>query len=281
MGKLFKLGVIVSTAITGSFVFMILAFLLYFSFPLFDGKLFFDFFTLTWDEKTGHYGLLPMVLGTVYISLLATFFATLMAFSLASLIDSFLPKKVSFFLEGLFVLLCGVPTVVYAFGALFLVVPFINQYIAQSKGLSILSASFVLSFVVLPTMSIMFLNAFRSMPKKYKTAGLSLGLSSQELFFHMILPYAKRGIASAVIFGFSRAVGDTLIALMLAGNTLAIPHSLLDSARTLTAHIALINANDYESVAFKAIFLSALLLFILTCTIVFSVRFIQKRDSYD
>lgn len=183
-------------------------------------------------------------------------------------------------LESIIVLLCGVPTVLYAFGALFLIVPFINEYIAGGKGLSIFSASFVLSFVILPTMSVMFLNAFRSLPKSYKNAGLSLGASPQELFFCMVLPLVKVEMMGAVIFGFARAVGDTLIALMLAGNALHIPHSLLDSARTLTAHIALINANDYESIAFKAIFLSALLLFIFTWCVVLLVRLMQKKPNH-
>ena len=129
-------------------------------------------------------------------------------------------------------------------------------------------------------MSVMFLNAFRSLPKSYKNAGLSLGASPQELFFCMVLPSVKVEMMGAVIFGFARAVGDTLIALMLAGNALHIPHSLLDSARTLTAHIALINANDYESIAFKAIFLSALLLFIFTCSVVLLVRLMQKKQSH-
>lgn len=280
MGTFFRLSVVASAGVTSSLVFAILAFLLYFSSPLFQVDLFFDFFTLRWDEKEQCYGLLPMMLGTLYISLLATFLATLMSFSLASLIDTFLPSKISRLLENIIVLLCGVPTVLYAFGALFLIVPFINEYIADGKGLSIFSASFVLSFVVLPTMSVMFLNAFRSLPKSYKNAGLSLGASPQELFFCMVLPSVKVEMMGAVIFGFARAVGDTLIALMLAGNALHIPHSLLDSARTLTAHIALINANDYESIAFKAIFLSALLLFIFTCSVVLLVRLMQKKQSH-
>ena len=280
MGTFFKLSVVASAGVTSSLVFAILAFLLYFASPLFQADLFFDFFTLRWDEKAHAYGLLPMILGTLYISLLATFLATLMSFSLASLIDTFLPKKISRLLESIIVLLCGVPTVLYAFGALFLIVPFINEYLASGKGLSILSASFVLSFVVLPTMSVMFLNAFRSLPKSYKNAGLSLGASPQELFFCMVLPLVKVEMMGAVIFGFARAVGDTLIALMLAGNALHIPHSLLDSARTLTAHIALINANDYESIAFKAIFLSALLLFIFTWCVVLLVRLMQKKPSH-
>lgn len=280
MGTFFKLGLVVSTVITSSFVFAILAFLLYFASPLFHVELFFDFFTLRWDEKAQLYGLLPMILGTLYISFLATLFATVMSVSLASLIDSFLPKKIARFLETIIVLLCGVPTVLYAFGALFLIVPFINTFIAEGKGLSIISASFVLSFVVLPTMSVMVLNAFRSLPPSYKNAALGLGASAQECFFYLVVPYAKQEMFNAIIFGFARAVGDTLIALMLAGNALSIPHSLFDSARTLTAHIALINANDYESIAFKAIFLSALLLFIFTCSVVLLVRLMQKKQSH-
>lgn len=279
MGTLFRLSVVASAGVTSSLVFAILLFLIYFASPLFQAELFFDFFTLIWDEKTQCYGLLPMILGTLYISVLATFFATLMGFSLASLIDSFLPKKVSSFVESILVLLCGVPTVLYAFGALFLIVPFINDYIAEGKGLSIFSASFVLSFVVLPTISVMFLNAFRSIPKPYKNAALCLGATKIELFFCMVIPYVKHKLMGAVIFGFARSVGDTLIALMLAGNALHIPHSILDSARTLTAHIALINANDYESIAFKAIFLSALLLFIFTCSVVLLVRYLERVEQ--
>lgn len=279
MGTFFRFGLVISAGITSSLVFSILAFLVYFALPLFDHTLFFNFFTSHWDETHHLYGLLPMILGTLYISSLATLLAFAMSFSIASLIEHILPPKLSRALEALIVLLCGVPTVLYAFAALFLLVPYINTYFFSGHGLSIFSASLVLSFVVLPTMSIMILNAFKSIAKQYKKRVLCLGASKQEFFFCIILPQAKEQIIGALVFGFARAVGDTLIALMLAGNALQVPHALFDSARTLTAHIALINANDYESIAFKAIFLCGLILFIFTCSVVLALNYLKKKQS--
>ena len=275
----FRFGLVSSIVLTSSLVFFILAFLIYFSLPLFDATLFFDFFTFKWDVRAECYGLMPMILGTLYISLLATLLATLSSFSIASLIALFLPKKLSFWLEKLLLLLSGVPTVLYAFAALFLLVPWMNDYL-NGTGLSIASASFVLSFVVLPTMGIMMLSAMRSIPKEHLFAAMRLGATKEDLFFELILPRIKKEILGAIIYGFARAVGDTLIALMLAGNALNVPHHLLDSARTLTAHIALINANDYESIAFKAIFLCALLLFIFTLLVVGGVKLLYRKERY-
>lgn len=277
MAFLFHLGLVSSILLTSSLVFFILAFLLYFSLPLFDAKLFFDFFTFTWDVDAGFYGLLPMILGTLYISVFATCIATLTSFSFASLIALFLPKKVAIGLEKVLLMLFGVPTVLYAFVALFLLVPLMNTYL-NGNGLSIVSASFILSFVILPTMSIMMLNAMRSIPKEHLCAALNLGATKEDLFFELIIPRIKKEIFGAIIFGFARAVGDTLIALMLAGNALSVPNDILDSARTLTAHIALINANDYESIAFKAIFLCALLLFVFTLVVVALLRLLYKKS---
>ncbi|MDD3343868.1 MAG: ABC transporter permease subunit [Sulfurospirillaceae bacterium] len=279
MGTLFRFGLVASAGVTSSLVFSILAFLVYFALPLFDQNLFFNFFTSHWDETHHLYGLLPMILGTLYISSLATLFAFAMSFSIASLIEHFLPPKLSRALEALVVLLCGVPTVLYAFAALFLLVPYINAYLFSGHGLSIFSASLVLSFVVLPTMSIMMLNAFKAISKRYKKGAFCLGASKRQLFFCIVLPQSKEQIIGALVFGFARAVGDTLIALMLAGNALQLPHALFDSARTLTAHIALINANDYESIAFKAIFLCGLILFIFTCSVVLGLNYLKKTQN--
>lgn len=278
MGLLFRFGLVISVGITSSLILLILLFLLYFSFPLLSSYNFLDFFTLKWDDSEGLYGLAPMIVGTLYISLMATFIATLSSFSFAALIAYFLPKKVATILRNFTTFLAGVPTILYAFVGLSLLVPLMNEFF-DGKGLSILSASFVLSFVILPTMTIMLLNSFSSVPKSTINAAKSLGATKEDIFFTLIMSCSKKGILSAIIFGFARAVGDTLIALMIAGNTLLIPSSILDSARTLSAHIALINANDYESVAFKAVFLSALLLFIFTLIIVFSLKLLNMKSS--
>lgn len=229
-----------------------------------------------WNEQKNLYGLMPMILGTIYISIFATLIATIMSFSFASLMAFFIPKNITNILNKFMLFISGVPTVLYAFIAIFLLVPWLND-ILDGQGFSILTASFVLSFVVLPTMTIILFNTFNSTSKKTILAAKSLGATNEDIFFDLILKTSKKGILSAIILGFARAVGDTMIALMIAGNSLKIPNSILDSARTLTSHIALINASDYESTAFKAIFLCGLLLLIFSFLIVVSLKLINKE----
>ena len=278
MQNLFNLGLVISVLITSLLVVLISIFLLYFSAPLIFGGEFKEFFTLEWDPLNSFYGLMPMVIGTASIASLATLFAIVSSFSFAVLILMFLPKSIASFLEKFLYFLSGVPTVLYAFVALFLLIPFAND-VLDGKGLSILSASFVLSFVIFPTISIFLLNSFKQVAKKSLFAAKSLGATKEDLFFNLILKSSKKGVLSAIIFGFARAVGDTMVALMIAGNSLKIPNSLLDSARTLTAHIALINANDYESTAFKALFLSGLLLFLFSFATVAILRILTRSKS--
>ena len=276
MYHLFNFGLVISIFITSSLVLFILFFLIYFSFPLITSGYFLDFFTLMWDEQKNLYGLIPMILGTIYISILATLIATIMSFSFASLMAFFLPKNITNILNKFMLFISGVPTVLYAFIAIFLLVPWLND-ILDGQGFSILTASFVLSFVVLPTMTIILFNTFNSTSKKTILAAKSLGATNEDIFFDLILKTSKKGIISAIILGFARAVGDTMIALMIAGNSLKIPNSILDSARTLTSHIALINASDYESTAFKAIFLCGLLLLVFSFLTVVSLKLINKE----
>ncbi|MDD2973675.1 MAG: ABC transporter permease subunit [Aliarcobacter cryaerophilus] len=277
MYYLFNFGLVISIFITSSLVLFILFFLIYFSFPLLTSGHFLDFFTLMWDEQKNLYGLMPMILGTIYISILATLISAIMSFSFASLMTFFLPKNITNILNKFMLFISGVPTVLYAFIAIFLLVPWLND-ILDGQGFSILTASFVLSFVVLPTMTIILFNTFNSTSKKTILAAKSLGATNEDIFFDLILKTSKKGIISAIILGFARAVGDTMIALMIAGNSLKIPNSILDSARTLTSHIALINASDYESTAFKAIFLCGLLLLIFSFLTVVSLKLINKES---
>ena len=276
MYHLFNFGLVISIFITSSLVLFILFFLIYFSFPLLTSGHFLDFFILMWNEQKNLYGLMPMILGTIYISILATLIATIMSFSFASLMAFFIPKNITNILNKFMLFISGVPTVLYAFIAIFLLVPWLND-ILDGQGFSILTASFVLSFVVLPTMTIILFNTFNSTSKKTILAAKSLGATNEDIFFDLILKTSKKGIISAIILGFARAVGDTMIALMIAGNSLKIPNSILDSARTLTSHIALINASDYESTAFKAIFLCGLLLLVFSFLTVVSLKLINKE----
>ncbi|MDY6843725.1 MAG: ABC transporter permease subunit, partial [Thermodesulfobacteriota bacterium] len=127
--------------------------------------------------------------------------------------------------------------------------------------------------LILPTVVLFLSDAFSSVPKHYLDVADALGATPVQKLLYVIIPSAWKGMISGLVLAAGRAVGDTLISLMIAGNALQIPRGLSDSARTLTSHIALIIASDYESPEFKSIFICGLILFLFTMFIVCIVRF--------
>lgn len=262
--------------IAGSISGLIFFFLFYFSLPILSSGLIADFLTRGWEPDKGLLGIFPMIVGTVYIAGLAMIWATPIGIGLAAFIQVFAPKPLGKILRWTVEFMTGIPTVVYGFAALFFLVPAIRRIFSYGTGLSVLTASVMLALLVLPTITLIAQDRLAAVPKSQVLAALSLGASRMETFLHVLLPGAWRGLISAVVLGGGRAVGDTLIALMLAGNAVSLPGSLLDSARTLTAHIALVTAADYESLSFKAIFVCGLVLFIFAGSNIVLLRFVEK-----
>jgi phosphate transport system permease protein len=262
--------------IAGSISGLIFFFLFYFSLPILSSGLIADFLTRGWEPDKGLLGIFPMIVGTVYIAGLAMIWATPIGIGLAAFIQVFAPKPLGKILRWTVEFMTGIPTVVYGFAALFFLVPAIRRIFSYGTGLSVLTASVMLALLVLPTITLIAQDRLAAVPKSQVLAALSLGASRMETFLHVLLPGAWRGLISAVVLGAGRAVGDTLIALMLAGNAVSLPGSLLDSARTLTAHIALVTAADYESLSFKAIFVCGLVLFIFAGSNIVLLRFVEK-----
>lgn len=262
--------------IAGSISGLIFFFLFYFSLPILSSGLIADFLTRGWEPEKGLLGIFPMIVGTVYIAGLAMIWATPIGIGLAAFIQVFAPKPLGKILRWTVEFMTGIPTVVYGFAALFFLVPAIRRIFSYGTGLSVLTASVMLALLVLPTITLIAQDRLAAVPKSQVLAALSLGASRMETFLHVLLPGAWRGLISAVVLGGGRAVGDTLIALMLAGNAVSLPGSLLDSARTLTAHIALVTAADYESLSFKAIFVCGLVLFIFAGSNIVLLRFVEK-----
>jgi phosphate transport system permease protein len=255
---------------------LIFFFLFYFSLPILSSGLIGEFLTRGWDPDQGVLGIFPMIVGTVYIAGLAMIWATPIGIGLAAFIQVFAPKPLANILRWTVEFMTGIPTVVYGFAALFFLVPAMRRIFRYGTGLCVLSASVMLALLVLPTITLVAQDRLATVPKSQVLAALSLGASRMETLLHVLLPGAWRGLISAVVLGGGRAVGDTLIALMLAGNAVSLPGSLLDSARTLTAHIALVTAADYESLTFKAIFLCGLVLFIFAGSNIVILRLVEK-----
>jgi len=256
----------------------ILLFLFYFSLPLFKPDNFFSLLSFKWQPEENFYGILPMMLASIYISILATLISFGLSFGIAGLLIRNDLPKIKKILEIIIKFMTSIPTVIYGFIAIFLLVPLIRKIFVQGSGFCLFTAAIVLSVLILPTMVLLMGDTFRQVPKKYREAAVSLGFNKFQEFLYVVVPLSSYGIFNAFILGLGRASGDTLIALMLAGNAPQNPAHFFDAVRTLTAHIALVLASDTQSVAFKSIFASGLILFLFMFVIsAMSYFLIEKR----
>ena len=257
---------------------MIGLFLLYFASPmLVDGR-FVELVSGEWHPDSS-FGLSAMIVGSALLSIGATLLAFIYAISITLTIDR-LPRG-SRVREGaivLFRMLTAIPTVVYGFLGVILLLPFMRS-ISDGSGMSLLSAIVVLSLVITPTMVLFLHESFENVPPEYSTIIHSLGGDRVDYQLYLLLRYRYRGLILTLIMGFGRAVGDTMIALMLSGNATSLPSSPLDSIRTLTAHIALLFAGDFDSMEFQSIFASGLILFLSSAIVVMTLRSIRRADE--
>ncbi len=270
--KLAENGLFLSAIISASITIFIFSFMVFFSFPLFKGGAISQFLTLRWNPYEGGFGIVPMMAGTGIIASLALLIATPFGIGCSALITVFSRQSFGKFLRKVVEFMTGIPTVIYGFVAIFLLVPFIREIFEKGTGMCVLSASIMLALLILPTIILFISDAFNSVPKNYLDAADALGATPAQKLVYVIIPSAWKGIISALILAAGRAVGDTLISLMIAGNALQIPKGFSDATRTLTAHIALIIASDYESPEFKSIFVCGLILFVFTTLIVLVLR---------
>ncbi len=260
----------------------IFGFMVYYGLPLFSGGRFVATLTSSWAPHQGLFGIFPMIAGTIAISLLAMVFAFPLSMGCAILISVVGRGRFSVILRKLVEAMTGIPTVVYGFVGIFLLIPLVRNLFDAGSGMCVLSASLMLAVLVAPTMILFFCDSFDRVPKSYGNAVLALGGTRMQQFLHVTLPCAWPGIVVAVTLSLGRAVGDTLISLMLAGNAVQTPGSVFDSARTLTAHIALVFAADNESLEFKAIFACGVSLYLFTTILVLIIRLAARgRGSYE
>lgn len=258
---------------------VIFGFLFFLGFPLLKAGHFSDLLLKTWAPYHGTYGIYPMIIGTLTIGLLSTALAFPLSLGCASLISILSPRRLSYCLHKVVQIMTGIPTVIYGFVGVFLLVPIVREIFHQGSGMCILSASLMLAILISPTMILFFVDSFDQVPKTYLDAVDSIGGNKVQKLLYVMIPSAWRGIVTGVILGIGRAMGDTLIALMIAGNAVQVPRSILDSARTLTSHIALVFAADYESMEFKSIFMCGMILYLFTTFIVLGIRSSVSRNN--
>lgn len=187
--------------------------------------------------KPASFGILPMIVGSIIVTLVSTIIA--LPFGLAvSIYMAYYAGKSYGFLKSLINLMAAIPSVVYGFFAMVVLAPLIGK-IFRAPQYNMLTASILLSIMILPTMVNISENSLRQVPKTFYTGSLALGATKEETIHQVMIPYAKSGIFSSIILAIGRAIGETMAVYLVIGNQPRMPDSILKGARTLTTNIVL------------------------------------------
>lgn len=191
-----------------------------------------------WKPANNRYGILPMMIGSVYVTAGALVIGVPVGILTAVFMAGFCPKWLYKLMKSAVNLMAGIPSVVYGFFGLVVLVPFVRESFG-GRGMGVLTASLLLGLMILPTIISVSEAAIRAVPRSYYEGGLALGASHERSVFCTILPAARSGIFAGVVLGIGRAVGETMAVMMVAGNQALIPKSITSGVRTLTANIVL------------------------------------------
>ncbi len=258
--------------LSAAVIIMVFIFMAVLGLPIIEHGQFFRILWGPWSPDHHSYGIRPMILGTLCIALFGLLAAIPVSLGCAFFITVTAPKGPARILHRLVQFMTGIPTVIYGFVGIFLLVPLVREVAGQGSGFCILTAGLLLAVLVSPTMILFFSDGLDRVPRAYCHAVAALGGTPVQRLIYVMLPQAWRSILAGLVLGFGRAVGDTMIALMLAGNAVAAPESMLDASRTLTAHIALIIAADFDSIEFRTLFICGLTLYLATTLAVVVMR---------
>jgi len=207
--------------------------------PLIAKVGFFDFvFGMQWAPSLGQYGIFPMIVGTVLVTLGAAILGVPIAICCSIFLTEFAPRRLSNVVRPAIQLLAGIPSVVYGFWGLIFIVPAIRNYLG-GPGLSILAGSIILAIMILPTVISISEVSILALPRLLKEGAFALGATHWQTIWGVLLPAARSGILAGVILGIGRAVGETMAVIMVLGNAVALPDSILAPARTLTTNIGI------------------------------------------
>ena len=191
-----------------------------------------------WRPGENKFGIFPMIVGSVYATVGAILIGVPIGVLTAVFMAKICPKKLYKFLKPAVELLAGIPSIVYGFFALVVIVPIIRNTF-PGNGLSLLSACILLGIMILPTIIGVAESAIRAVPESYYEGALALGATRERSLFKVVLPAAKSGVSAGVVLGIGRAIGETMAVNMVAGNNKVIPESIFKGVRTLTTNIVM------------------------------------------
>ncbi|MBP1710322.1 MAG: ABC-type phosphate transport system, permease component [Deltaproteobacteria bacterium] len=217
----------------------------------------------TYDPPS--FGIFPLIVGSLVVTLLATLIAVPLGVMAAIYISEIAPQAIKETLKSVIELLAGLPSVVLGFFGMVIIAPWMQETFDLPTGLNIVNASVILAIMAIPTISSISEDALYAVPREFKEASYALGATKFETIINVILPAAISGISTAVMLGMARAIGETMVVLMVAGGAAAIPESLFDSVRPMPASIAAeMGETPYRSAHYSSLFAIGIVLFCLT-----------------
>lgn len=223
------------------------------------------------------YGIFNMIIGSIYVTAGALVIGVPIGILTAVFLARFCPAPLYKILKPATELLAGIPSIVYGFFGLMVIVPFIRDNFG-GNGSSLLSASIVLGIMILPTIIGVSESALRAVPENYYEGALALGATKERSVFKAVLPSAKSGVLAGVVLGIGRAIGETMAVVLIAGNQVQIPDSLTDGVRTLTANIVL-EMGYSTGLHREALIATGVVLFVFILLITLSMQAIKSRSE--
>ena len=232
-------------------------------------------FGMTWAPGRGEYGIFPMIVGSVSVTVGAMILGIPIGICCSIFLAEFAPPAFRNIFRPAIQMLAGIPSVVYGFWGLIFVVPFIRDHLG-GPGLSILAGSVILAIMILPTVISITEVSILALPPQYKEGALALGLNHWQAIRSVLLPAAKSGVVAASILGTGRALGETMAVIMVLGNAVAVPQSVLDPVRTLTTNIGIemgYATGDHR----QALFATGVVLFIVIMLLNAAAQLITRK----
>lgn len=237
-----------------------------------------------WKPTNEIFGILPMIMGSIYVTAGAIILGVPIGILTSVFMAKYCPKKIYPVLKGATELLAGIPSVVYGFFGLVVLVPLIRDICQKfhwgGNGSSILTASILLGMMLLPTIIGVTESAIRSVPAHYYEGALALGATHERSIFSVVLPAAKSGVVAGIVLGIGRAIGETMAVIMVAGNQARMPAGIVRGVRTLTANIVL-EMGYAAGLHREALIATAVVLFVFILLINLSVSLLNRRAQHE
>lgn len=230
-----------------------------------------------WKPTNDIFGIFPMIIGSIYVTAGAMIIGVPLGILCAIFLAKFCPKKLYKIMKPAVSLLAGIPSIVYGFFGLVVIVPMMQNLFGGS-GKGVLTASILLGIMILPTIIGVSESAIRAVPESYYEGSLALGATHERSVFFAMLPAAKQGILAGVILGVGRAIGETMAVVMVAGNQAVLPNSMFSGVRTLTANIVM-EMGYAADLHREALLATGVVLFVFILIINLSFSALKRRKS--